>query len=432
MTWALLAVFYFCLLAKGGLGCIELELTSESLGTVRFKQVKSLPIIKPGLNETYLSSGRAVYVASREEADSASPDIYLYHTLSDEVSGVGRWVINEDFGSSEAAMAYINSWAVSPILTDEVADSNDASSWMIPSASADGESESENTTRGWVLDKTFELYCIDEDDDIVYFETSSILQPTLAGFYVRTLQTPPSSSYTGPLYAQIKISTQDKQMYMFRLSDGVWMIGDEPGVDAGLAFAEDSALSATHIKSSAWKFISGSPNSEGNPEWIVDESAIILATVVEYPDDSETAAEGATKEQTFSNVYEALRFSRSLKYVPIGQQYYTLRNALPMPQIGLGTGGLLTEETKNIVKLAMKVGFRSFDLAREYKNENIIGELITESLEDDTMPVRGELFLETKVWPTELGFFPTTDAVMTSLEELKTNYVDLYLLHWPE
>lgn len=414
----LLSITFFAF----SLACIELQVSSDNLGTVHFRQVSAIPRSKSDSNETYHSSGRAVYVATREENDKTSPDVYLYHTTSDEVSGVGRWVINEDFGSAEAAMAYIDSWAVAPFLTDETADSDEASSWMIPDSSEDGDN------KGWVFDKSLEIYCQD-DDDIIFFETSAILQPSLAGFYVRTLQVPPASRYNGPLYSQIKHNAHERQVYLFKLSGNVWMIGDEPGVDAGLAYTEDVAENATAIASHEWKFI-GSNKDE--PEWIVDESAFIIGTVVEYPDDSELAEEGALKEQVFANTYEALRFVRSLKYVPVGQHYYTLRNSLPMPQIGLGTGGLLLEETKSIARLAMKLGYRSFDLAREYRNEHIFGELIAESLEDETMPLRGELFLESKVWPTDLGFYPTSDAVLTSLDELKTNYVDLYLLHWPE
>ena len=48
------------------------------------------------------------------------------------------------------------------------------------------------------------------------------------------------------------------------------------------------------------------------------------------------------------------------------------------------------------------------------------------------MPLRGEMFIETKVWPTELGFYPTSDSILSSLEDLKSNYIDLYLIHWPE
>ena len=51
---------------------------------------------------------------------------------------------------------------------------------------------------------------------------------------------------------------------------------------------------------------------------------------------------------------------------------------------------------------------------------------------DESLPKRDELFLESKVWPTELGFVPTSDAIETSLEHLNTNYIDLYMLHWPE
>jgi len=405
------------------LGCQEVEVISDTLGTVYFKQLAKVPQVASP-NETYVGSGRPVFVATREDGDSTSPSIYLYHTTSDAVSGVGRWVINEDFGSAAAAMAYIDSWAILPTLTDETADSEDGSSWLIPN---NGESEE----RGWVFDRSLEVYCTDEDDT-VYFETSSVLQPALAGFYVRTLQIPPSSRYSGPLYSQIKMNALDKQAYLFKLSSGVWMIGEEPGVDAGLAYAEDAAENATSIASNEWRFISTGTGSE--PEWIVDESAHIVGNTVQYTDDSDASGGGAPvlKEQTFANVYESLRFVRSLKYVPVGQQYYTLRNSLPMPQIGLGTGGLALQETKSILKLALKLGYRSLDLAREYKNEHLVGELLADSLEDESMPLRAELFLESKVWPTDLGFFPTSDAILSSLEDLKTNYIDLYLLHWPE
>ena len=430
-SWSLFVVLAVTSLARG---CLEIEVSSDALGTVFFKQVSQVPKSKNESEAQYQSTGRAVYKATRDESEPTSPDIYLYHTISDEMSGVGRWVINEDFGSADAAMAYIDSWSVTPVLTDESADSDDARSWMIPTSN---QVDAESGESAWVFDRSLELFCVDEDDT-VYFESSATLQPSLAGFYVQTLQTPPANRYAGPLYSQIKISPLDRQVYMFKLSTGVWMIGEEPGVDAGLAYTEDAAVNATSIRGHDWKFISGATTTGGEPEWIVDESAYMIGPTVEYPADDASSTEATTeengglKQQTFANIYESLRFMRSLKYVPLGQQYYTLRNSMPMPQLGLGTGGLALEETKNVVKLAMKVGYRSLDLAREYKNEHLVGELIAEALEDESMPLRGEMFLETKVWPTELGFFPTSDAILTSLEELKTNYVDLYLIHWPE
>ena len=345
-------------------GCTQIEVTSDALGTVFFKQVAQIPKPKNESEAQYLSSGRAIYMATRDESEPTSADIYLYHTTSDEMSGVGRWVINEDFGSSDAAMAYIDSWSVTPVLTDETADSDDARSWMIPNGDAEG------ADSAWIFDRSLEVFCVDEDDT-VFFETSATLQHSLAGFYVRTLLSPPANSYTGPLYSQIKISPMDRQVYLFKLSTGVWMIGEEPGVDAGLAYAEDPAENATSIRNHEWKFISAAAPTGGEPEWIMDESAYMLGPTVEYQDDSETAAENGLKEQTFANIYESLRFTRSLKYVPLGQQYYTLRNSVPMPQLGLGTGGLALEETKNVIKLAMKLGYRSLDLAREYKNEHL-------------------------------------------------------------
>ena len=79
----------------------------------------------------------------------------------------------------------------------------------------------------------------------------------------------------------------------------------------------------------------------------------------------------------------------------------------------------------------MKLGYRLFDLAREYNNELTLAEVVKAGASDENIPMRDELFIETKVWPTDLGFEPTTMAIEMSLEHLNSNYVDLYLLHWP-
>ena len=69
------------------------------------------------------------------------------------------------------------------------------------------------------------------------------------------------------------------------------------------------------------------------------------------------------------------------------------------------------------------------DSAREYNNERIIGDTILELRNSHF--ARRDVFIVSKVWPTQLGVAPTRRAVTTSLRELGTNYVDMYLLHWP-
>ena len=114
------------------------------------------------------------------------------------------------------------------------------------------------------------------------------------------------------------------------------------------------------------------------------------------------------------------------------------------------------EDALDVFTDAITLGYRLFDLAREYGNEHIIPkalqrveELHTEqcllprdqrthpnACGSDTagaQPVsRGDLFLQSKVWPTELGFEPTSAAITTSLRLLESNYIDHYMLHWPE
>jgi diketogulonate reductase-like aldo/keto reductase len=105
-----------------------------------------------------------------------------------------------------------------------------------------------------------------------------------------------------------------------------------------------------------------------------------------------------------------------------------------MPVIGLGTGGLSYSETQHVIKSSLDIGYRLLDLAREYNNEHIVPLVFKEYEKDSQLPytvTRSDVFIITKVWPTELGFYPTSTAIMKSLVSLETNYVDLYLLHWP-
>ena len=103
--------------------------------------------------------------------------------------------------------------------------------------------------------------------------------------------------------------------------------------------------------------------------------------------------------------------------------------------MGLGTGGLFPgQDTLDTMVSALKAGYRMFDLAREYGNENTMASAINAAVSDDgedRVAYRGEVFIISKVRPTHLGFIPTTDAMYMSMQELGTTYIDMYLLHWP-
>jgi diketogulonate reductase-like aldo/keto reductase len=97
-----------------------------------------------------------------------------------------------------------------------------------------------------------------------------------------------------------------------------------------------------------------------------------------------------------------------------------------MPWLGLGTFELLGETAEEAVRWALEIGYRSFDTAAAYQNEVEVGKAIRQS----DVP-RDEIFITSKVWNTDQGYDTTLAAFNASLERLGTDYVDLYLIHWP-
>lgn len=84
-----------------------------------------------------------------------------------------------------------------------------------------------------------------------------------------------------------------------------------------------------------------------------------------------------------------------------------------------------------LLEEALRLGYRMFDLARENRDEWSVGSLLRKYEADSEVPLRSEVFLTTKVWPTHLGFIPTSREITQSLLALHTAYVDLYMIHWP-
>ena len=105
-------------------------------------------------------------------------------------------------------------------------------------------------------------------------------------------------------------------------------------------------------------------------------------------------------------------------------EYLSLNNNIQMPLVGFGTFMLSGEACTNAVATAIKTGYRMIDTAEAYGNEKEVGEGISKSGID-----RKELFLITKV--NFKSYENAEDAVLKSLENLQTDYIDLLLLHWP-
>jgi 2,5-diketo-D-gluconate reductase B len=98
----------------------------------------------------------------------------------------------------------------------------------------------------------------------------------------------------------------------------------------------------------------------------------------------------------------------------------------PIPQIGYGTWNRKDDAAYNGVIHALEAGYRHIDTAEGYRNEEFVGKAIA----DSGIP-RSEIFLTTKVAPESFGPGQIMPHVQTSLEKLRTDQVDLLLLHYP-
>jgi diketogulonate reductase-like aldo/keto reductase len=103
-----------------------------------------------------------------------------------------------------------------------------------------------------------------------------------------------------------------------------------------------------------------------------------------------------------------------------------LNNGVEMPIFGLGTWDATGRKGRQAVIWALEAGYRLIDTAASYGNEAEVGEGIRAS----GVP-REEIFLTTKLWPSEFGYESTLRAFESSRRRLGVDRVDLYLIHWP-
>ena len=107
-------------------------------------------------------------------------------------------------------------------------------------------------------------------------------------------------------------------------------------------------------------------------------------------------------------------------------EYATLNNGVKIPMLGYGVFQIPAEDTRRCVLEAISVGYRSIDTAQGYFNEEGVGEAISTC----GIP-RSEFFLTTKIWISNGGYEKAKASIDESLRKLKTDYVDLMLIHQP-
>lgn len=103
-----------------------------------------------------------------------------------------------------------------------------------------------------------------------------------------------------------------------------------------------------------------------------------------------------------------------------------LRDGHAIPQLGLGVWRTPEDAAASVVRTAIEAGYRHVDTAAIYGNEEGVGEGIRAS-----GIARGDIYLTTKLWNDQQGYDSTLRAFDESLKRLGTDYVDLYLIHWP-
>lgn len=108
-------------------------------------------------------------------------------------------------------------------------------------------------------------------------------------------------------------------------------------------------------------------------------------------------------------------------------EYIPLNDGHKIPQVGLGLWQVQDEAGfRGAFEAAIQAGYRHFDTAQEYGNEALLGMCV-----DESDVVRDALFITTKIWITNYGPRRTEKSLDASLEKLRTDYVDLALLHFP-
>ena len=106
--------------------------------------------------------------------------------------------------------------------------------------------------------------------------------------------------------------------------------------------------------------------------------------------------------------------------------HVTLNNGLRMPRLGFGTMTLNGDVGVRCVADAISLGYRLIDTAMIYGNEVSVGEGIKQS-----GIKREELFVTSKLWKADMGYEKAKKGFQTSIDKLKTDYLDLYLIHRP-
>jgi alcohol dehydrogenase (NADP+) len=128
------------------------------------------------------------------------------------------------------------------------------------------------------------------------------------------------------------------------------------------------------------------------------------------------------------NIYRY--FGHAINGQWIFMRYFTFNNGDRMPMLGLGTWKSNEREAYHAVREAIRIGYRHIDCAARYENEQEIGEAIAEAIEGGEVR-REDLWVTSKLWNNAHLPPDVLPALKQTLRDLRLDYLDLYLMHWP-
>ena len=321
MFVALLSIFIVGVKIVSCCKNIEIKLGSK---TVALQQVS--------LSDQWSSDKPDNYFSGRPKYRSKDNVYVLFHDINIQ-SGIGRWILSANTVATASAdmeiIAYAESWAVMPNMVDlnSVSDNSIIAGWKYV-----GEEKGVEIA----------LTCLGESaalQNVLFFDSSAYLQPGLSGFYVpHYLAGDIGASGDEVVFMQIREDATRPAMYLFPLSSSsqqsqqtcpedqssgtctilpstttTWLVGEQPGQDAGLAYVSvSSTLQATLLEqlweqtaqgNLQWHFVRPDhvqPEGDYNSMWLQDAAAVLLTP------------------QSDSDIYTVLRTHREVKTLPAG------------------------------------------------------------------------------------------------------------------
>jgi len=273
---------------------------------------------------------------------------------------------------------------------------------------------------------------------------ASITRDTLHGFYYR-ISTEFWRKVEAPIYLRRRVIADDAVKGLFGGALYAKLFGDgeapkfefsflsydnftkpdgTPDVEAadGFRIVAHSAGSGdfADLKGAEWRVIDREGRQHQHEKYEID-----IVTADGDDDDIYAAFRrywSSKKRASFAEMADALRLSEEQR----AKLIVDTNNGFPFLMLGLGTGGLNAEDSRQSMDAAINaVGYRAVDGAEAYENEAPLGVLLRRESAD-----RDGLAITSKVWPTHLGFTQSYHAVLDSLNRLGTAYLDLYLIHW--